>query len=194
MRFRRTPKAKARKVPSQGGGSARPERTDAVTDACSGKPHKKAVPDLAQAVGDARLTPKQVRFALALAHASSIAHAARLAGYAEPPEELARDADVRAIAAARVEEIKGGLAITYEAVIAELWRLGTKRKGDEKAKVQALAQILKYLGGPVRVSSAALEESDSDDKPASVEHVDVMRMAAAMGVPLEHDTAEAVTH
>lgn len=138
-----------------------------------------------------RLTPQQVRFALLLAEAPSIAEAARQAGYAprsRSPRELVRRPEIRTIAYARRRQIVEGLPITAEAVVGRLWELATKRRVDPRAAVQACSQLLKYLGGPVRVSRAA-EQAAADELAESerppIGHVDVAAFAAAAGVPLE---------
>lgn len=127
-----------------------PDRTRGVVAAARAPASSRAGARLASAIVDTRLTPRQIRFALALATAPSLAEAARVAGLSPTSGiigPLVRRPAIRAIAHARREELCRSTSITPEAVLARLWELATS-DADPRAAVQACALILKYTGGP----------------------------------------------
>lgn len=158
-----------------------------MTEASSGAPHGGTVPDLSRLVRGSRLTLRQVRFALLLAESASIADAGRSAGYAESSVSklfhLCRRPEIRAIAYERRRQIAEGLAVKSEAVIALLWNIASKKKGDDRAKVAACSTLLQYLDAPARVSAKVLDEHT--EQAGAPDHADMMLLAAAVGVPMD---------
>lgn len=183
-RVRQSPRSTVDRAPGKAGQVTVPRRTQTVTDICTGKPHPRAVPGLHRIVEGARsLRPQQVRFALALAVAPSIAEAARMAGYSARSGlvgALVRRPDIRAIAHARQAEIAESFGISSEAVIVRLWKIANNRRAGGVAQVRACEQLLRYLGKPARAVA--------DDQTAGPEADDlgsqVARFAASLGIPV----------
>jgi phage terminase small subunit len=140
-------------------------------------------------VEGSRLTPRQIKFALALAESPSIAAAGRAAGYAESSLSslfrLCRRPTVRAIAYARREQIAAALPIKSEAVIALLWDVARDPKTHAAHKITAAAELLKWLGPPggAPAVTANTEEQEEAALPPALSHL--MVMASHVGVPVK---------
>jgi phage terminase small subunit len=141
-------------------------------------------------VAGSRLTPRQIKFALALAESPSIAAAGRAAGYAESSLSslfrLCRRPTVRAIAYARREQIAAALPIKSEAVIALLWGVARNPKTHAAHKITAAAELLKWLGPPggaPEIQASAEGQEETSNLPPPLSHL--MVMASHVGVPVK---------
>lgn len=138
----------------------------------------------------ARLRPRQVRFAIELATAKTIKEAAERAGYDGASKwiyKLARLPEIRAVTRARQRELAEVALIDAASVVRELWRLATKRRVNDLARVKALDVLLRYLGSPVApVQSQGA--GDTTGRPLGEE--EVLALARQLGVPLERRAPE----